>query len=100
MARARERPLGGAVGGDHQRRRGDLGDVLGDRDPLRVQRAQDGGIVDEVSENREWTGVGALERERDGVADAEAHAEMDRSQDTHSYFMIQSSLYYNVIPRR
>src|SRR5204863_500433 len=55
-----------------------------DRDPLRFERAQDGGVVDEIAEDREGPGVGVLERERDGVADAEAHAEMSRPKDAHS----------------
>ena len=49
----REGPLGRAVGGHHQRRRLDIGNVLRDRDTLRLEGAQDGGVVDEVAENGE-----------------------------------------------
>ena len=50
--------------------------------PFRFEGAQDGGVVDEVAENRERPGVGVLEGERDGIPDAEAHAEVSRSDDT------------------
>ena len=59
-------------------------DVLRDRDALRLEGAEDGGVVDEVAEDREGAGVGVLERERDGIANAEAHAEVGRSEDTHA----------------
>ena len=62
----------------------DLGDVLRDRDALRFEGAQDGGVVDEVAEDGEGAGVGVLERERDGIADAETHAEVGRPEDPHT----------------
>ena len=40
--------------------------------------------MDQVTEDRQWAGVGVLERERDGIANAEAHAEVGRSKDTHT----------------
>ena len=80
----REGPLGRAVGGHHQGRRLDVGDVLRDGDALRLERAQDGGIVDEIAEDREGAGVGVLERERDGIAHAKAHAEVGRTEDLHT----------------
>jgi hypothetical protein len=80
----RERALGRAVGGYHQGRRGDLRDVLGDGDAFCLEGAQDGGIVDEIAENREWAGVGVFEREGDGVAHAETHAQMSRPEDPHT----------------
>jgi hypothetical protein len=40
--------------------------------------------VDEVTEDREGAGVSVLERERDGIANTETHAEMGRSKDMHS----------------
>ena len=58
--------------------------VLRDRDALRLEGAQDGGIVDEVTEDREGAGISVLERERDGIANAEAHAEMGCSKDLHA----------------
>ena len=61
-----------------------MGDVLRDRDALRLEGAEDGGVVDEVAENREGAGVGVLERERDGVANAETHAEVGGSKDPHT----------------
>jgi hypothetical protein len=72
------------VGGHHQRGSLDLGDVLRDGDALRLEGAQHGGIVDEVTEDREGAGVGMLDRKRDGVAHAEAHAEVGGSDDTHT----------------
>ena len=72
----REGPLGGAVRRHHQGWRPDVCDVLRDRDALRLEGAQDGGVVDEVAEDREGTGVRVLERERDGIANTEAHAEV------------------------
>ena len=54
-----------------------------DRDAFRFERAQDGGVVDEVAEDREWAGFGVLKRERDGIANAEAHAEVCRPDDAH-----------------
>ena len=81
----REGPRGRAVGGHHQRRRLDVCDVLRDRDAFRLERAQDGGVVDEVAEDREGAGISVLERERDGIANAEAHAEVGGSKDTHTF---------------
>src|SRR5205814_8157952 len=84
-------PLGRAVGRHHQGRRLDVCDVLGDRDTLRLEGAQDGGVVDEVPEDREGAGVSVLERERDGIANAETHAEVGRSEKTHT---LQFKVYY------
>jgi hypothetical protein len=58
-------------------------DVLRDRDALRLEDAQNGGVVDEVTQDREGAGVSVLVRERDRIANAEAHAEVGRSKDTH-----------------
>jgi hypothetical protein len=41
--------------------------------------------VDEVAENRQRAGVRVLERERDGVANAETHAQVGRSKDPHTF---------------
>lgn len=41
--------------------------------------------MDEVAEDREGAGVSVLDCERDGIANAEAHAEVGRSKDTHTY---------------
>ena len=60
-----------------------IGNVLGDGDALRLQRVQDGRVMDEVAENRERTRVGVFEGERDGVANTEAHTEVSRPKDAH-----------------
>ena len=39
--------------------------------------------MDEVPEDREGAGGRVLERERDGIANTETHAEIGRSQDEH-----------------
>jgi len=57
--------------------------VVGDGDALGLEGVQDGGVVDEVAEDRERALVSLVERERDGIANAEAHAEMGRSEDLH-----------------
>ena len=80
----REGPLGRAVGRHHQGRRLDVCDVLRDRDALRLEGAQDGGVVDEVTEDREGAGVSVLEREPNGIANAETHAEVGGSKDPHA----------------
>ena len=80
----REGPLGRAVGRHHHGRRLDVCDVLRDRDALRLEGAQDGGVVDEVTEDGEGAGVSVLERERDGIANAETHAEVGGSEDAHT----------------
>jgi hypothetical protein len=82
-----EVPLGRAVGRDHQGGCLHMADVLRDRDAFRLEGAQHGGVVDEVTENREWTGVGVLECERDRITNAEAHAEVGRSKDTHASWL-------------
>jgi hypothetical protein len=74
--------------------------VLRDRDALRLEGGQDGGVVDEVTEDREGAGIGVLERERDGIANAETHAEVGRSEDTHSLRLkdfTQRTLYSKVL---
>ena len=88
----RERAPGRAVGRHHQRRRPDVGEVLRDGDALRLEGGQHGGVVDEVAEDRERAGVGVVEGEGDGVADAEAHAEVGRSEDTHGSQFTQRTL--------
>ena len=65
-----------------------LGMCFGVRDALRLEALQDGRVVDEVTEDREGAGIGAIERERDGIANAEAHAEMGGSQDSHDSMRI------------
>jgi hypothetical protein len=75
------------MGRHHQGRRPDVCDVLRDRDAPRLEGAQDGGVVDEVTEDREGAGVSVLERERDGVANAETHAEVSGSEDAHTFIM-------------
>jgi hypothetical protein len=83
-ASPREGPLGRAVGRYHEGRRLDVCDVLRDSDPLRLEGAQDSGVMDEVTEDREGTGVSVLERERHGIANAETHAEAGRSENAHT----------------
>jgi hypothetical protein len=80
----REGLPGRAVGRHHQRRRLDVCHVLCDRDALRFEGPEDGGVVDEVAEDGEGAGVGMLERQRDGIANAEAHAEVGCPDDTHT----------------
>ena len=82
-SRPRQSPPGRAVGRHHQRRGRDVGDVLRDRNAFGFECAEDGGVVDEIAEDREGARVGVLERERDGVAHAEAHAEACGSKDAH-----------------
>ena len=60
--------------------------------PFASSLLQDAGVVDQVTEDRQWAGVGVLERERDGIANAEAHAEVGRSKDTHGTPRIASNL--------
>ena len=88
----REGPPGRAVGRHHQGgRRLDVCDVLRERDALRREGAQDGGVVDEVAEDREGAGGSVLERERDGIANAETHAEVGRTEDAHT---LQLKVYF------
>ena len=71
--------------GYHQGRRLDVCDILRDGDALRPEGAQYGGVVDEVPKDREGPGISVLDRERDGIANAETHAEVGCSEDTHIY---------------
>ena len=59
--------------------------VLGNRDAFRLEGAEDGGVMDEVTEDRERPGVSVLERERDGITNAETHAEMGSSENAHNF---------------
>ena len=86
----RERPLRRAVGRHHQGRRFDGCDVLRDRDTLGLEGAEDGGVVDEVTEDGEGAGVRVLERKCDGIANAETHAEMGRPEDAHTTVYTES----------
>ena len=86
----RESPLGRAVGRHHQGRRRDVCDVLRDRDALRLEGAQDGGVVDEVTEDRERAGFCVSERERNRIANAETHAEVSRPEEPHT---LRNSIY-------
>ena len=58
--------------------------VLRDRDALGLEGGEHGGVMDKVAEDGEGTGVGVLERERDGIANAETHAEVVRSKEAHT----------------
>jgi hypothetical protein len=71
------------MGCHHKGWRLDVLNVVGDDDALRFESAQNSGVVYEVAKDREGTGVGVLVRERDGIAHAKAHAEVDRSNDAH-----------------
>ena len=82
-ARSREGPIRRAVGRHHDGLGFHSGHIVRDRDALRFEGREDGGVVDEVAEDREGTGVGVLERQRDGIADAEAHAEVGGAEDPH-----------------
>ena len=82
--RARQGPVGRAVGGDHQRRRPDVSGVVRNGDAPGLEGTQHGGVVNQVAEDGERPGVGVLEGERDRVADAEAHAEVGGAEDTHT----------------
>ena len=71
------------VRGDHQGVRRHLRDIVGNGDAPGRERAEDGRVVDQVTEDGERAGFGAGERQRDRVAHAEAHAQMRRSDDSH-----------------
>ena len=53
--------------------------------PFASRALEDGGVVDEVTEDRQGAGVSVVERERDGIANAETHAEVGGSQDTQTF---------------
>ena len=80
-----ESPLGRAVGSHHQGRRPDVCDVLRDRDAPGRKAAQDGRVVNQVPKNCQGARVSLLQGERDGIPNAEAHAQVRRSKDTHTY---------------
>jgi len=75
--------FGGAVGGDHDGGGLDLGGVTFQGDALLAEAVKDGFIMDEVAQDGEGLAVGGFEGEGDGVADAEAHAEMLGAVDFH-----------------
>jgi hypothetical protein len=54
-----------------------------DRDAFGAERRQHGGVVDELTENRERRSGGAVDRQRDRVADAKAHADVSCAADKH-----------------
>ena len=80
---AGEGPRRRTVRGDHQGGRRHLRDIVGNGDAPGRERAEDGRVVDQVTEDGERAGFGAGERQRDRVAHAEAHAQMRRSDDSH-----------------
>jgi len=87
-----ERALRGAVRGHHHRGRLHVGELARRGDALGVERREDGGVVHEIAEDGQGFGVPFVERERDGVADAEAHAESAGAQDVHSRFPMAKTL--------
>jgi hypothetical protein len=58
-------------------------DVRRDRDAPGSERAENRRVVNKVAENGEWAGVGVLEGQRDGVANAETHAEVSCAENLH-----------------
>ncbi len=79
-----EAALGCAVGRHHQGGRLHRCDVLRDRDALRLEGVQDGRVVNEITQDRQRAEVRVFERERDGIANAEAHPQMRRPEDAHT----------------
>jgi hypothetical protein len=54
-----------------------------DRDALRFEPAEHGGVMNEVAKDREGAGIGVLDGERDGIPNAETHAEVGGSENPH-----------------
>jgi hypothetical protein len=84
-AGTRKRSLRRTVSGHHHDRRVHVRGLVRDRNAFGVEGAKDGGIVNELTENRERPGVRVLERKRDGVSNTEAHAEVSGADDTHRH---------------
>jgi hypothetical protein len=91
-AGTRKCAFGRPMGGNHHRRRPDVLHVPRDGDAFGVQGAKDRGVVDEVAENRQRTGICAIEGKIDGVANAETHAKVKGAENTHN-FIVQSITY-------
>jgi hypothetical protein len=82
--RACERALGRAVRRHHEGGRFNVCDILRDLDALGVEGAQNGWIVDEVTKNGQRAGICMREREGNGIANAETHAEMRCLEEPHT----------------
>lgn len=67
---------GGSMGGDEDGGGVQVGGVLGDADAFFLEAIEDGGIMDEVTEDGDGAGGGFLAGEEEGITDAEAHAEV------------------------
>jgi hypothetical protein len=83
-AGSRQGPFGRTVSCHHHGLRRDVGDILRHCDALRLEDTEDSGVVNEVTEDGQGTGVCLLERERHGIAHAETHAEVSGPDDSHT----------------
>ena len=79
----RQRPLRRAVRRHHDRVRLHFGGLVRDGDAPVLQGCQHRRVVNQVAQDGERPGVRLRERQRDGVAHAEAHAEVFCADDLH-----------------
>ena len=79
-----EGSIGGAVGRDHDVAVWTCVTSWAMAMPFASQGAEDRGVVNEVTEDRQRTGVSMGVRELDRIADAETHAEVGRAKDLHT----------------
>ena len=82
--------------GDHHRLRFHFGRLLLDGDAPGAQLGEHGFVVDQVAEDGERSRFGLRGRQRDGVPDAEAHAQMFCTDDSHVLFKEPLTLYHKV----
>src|SRR5688572_27716376 len=73
------------MSGDHHGGGRRLRRLTHEGDALVPQGPQDGGVVHEITEDRERRGLRLIDRQRDGVADAKAHPEMLCPDDSHGW---------------
>jgi hypothetical protein len=72
------------VGGNHDPRGGDIGDLVLGLDPLGAKLLKHRFVVHQVAEDGERSRFGLAKGERDGVADSEAHTHVVGANNLHA----------------
>jgi hypothetical protein len=83
IANPGERPVRSAVGGNEHRRRLDFSEIAGKGHPPGAQGAEHGFVMHQITEDGNRLLFNVLICQRNGVADAKAHAQVSCAKNSH-----------------
>ena len=82
--RAGQGPLRRAVRRHHDGQGLGASRIVRRRNSPGAEAGEDGVVVDEIAEDRQWRRVAVVNRELDGIANAETHPKVRRTEDSHT----------------